>query len=194
VGSDGIRVSQGALYAPDGTRLSLELQGYTNYEPLQRTEEFIVENLKAVGVEARIQNYDFSIIFGSWTDNSPRMIGDYDMLIYDRSLAIEPQGSIENQYLSTQIPSADNQTGGNIWRWVNSEGDTLIQQAGSTFDLAARKDAYCKLGELITTDVAQDYIYLFQDGYGFANNLTGYTVSTWGSMVWDVQNWQLTTP
>jgi peptide/nickel transport system substrate-binding protein len=172
--------------------LSLELQGYTNFEPLQRTEEFIVENLKAVGIEARIQNYDFSIIFGAYEDNSPRMIGDYDMLIYDRSLGIEPQGSIENDYLSTQIPGPDNPTGGNIWRWVNTEGDTFIQQAGSTFDLDVRKAAYCGLGNLIATDLPQLYIYVFQDGYGFANNLTGYVVSTWGSMVWDVQNWQLT--
>ena len=191
LGSDGIRVAQGALYAADGTRLSLELQGYTNFEPLQRTEEFIVENLKAVGIEARIQNYDFSIIFGSYADNSPRMIGDYDMLIYDRSLAIEPQSGVED-YLSTNIPSADNPTGGNIWRWVNPEGDTFIKQAGSTFDLAARKQAYCGLGNLIAKDLPQLYIYVFQDGYGFANNLTGYQVSTWGSMVWDVQNWQLT--
>lgn len=191
VGSDGIRVAQGALYAADDTRLSLELQGYTNFEPLQKTEEFIVENLKAVGVEARIQNYDFSIIFGSYEDNSPRMIGDYDMLIYDRSLAIEPHGGVVNDYPSTQIPSPDNPTGGNIWRWVNTEADALVEQAGSTFDLAERKAAYCKLGELVTSDVAQLYIYIYQDGYGYANNLTGYKVSTWGSMVWDVQNWKL---
>jgi peptide/nickel transport system substrate-binding protein len=194
MGADGIRVAQGALYAPNGTRLSLELQGYTNFEPLQRTEEFIVENLRAVGVEARIQNYDFSIIFGSYEDNSPRMVGDYDMLIYDRSLSIEPHGSVVNDYLSTQIPTADNPTGGNIWRWVNPQGDEYIQQAGSTFDLDARRAAYCALGELVTSDLAQLYIYIFQDGYGFANNLTGYTVSTWGSMVWDVQNWQYKAP
>jgi len=194
LGDDGIRVAQGAQYAADGTRLSLELQGYTNFEPVQRTEEFIVENLAAVGIEARIQNYDFSIIFGAWEDNSPRMIGDYDMLIYDRSLSIEPQGAVANDYLSTQIPTADNPTGGNIWRWVNPQGDAFIEQAGGTFDLAARKAAYCGLGELVTTELAQIYLYVFQDGYGYANNLTGYTVSTWGSMSWDVQNWQYVTP
>ncbi len=194
LGDDGIRVAQGAQYAADGTRLSLELQGYTNFEPVQRTEEFIVENLAAVGIEARIQNYDFSIIFGAWEDNSPRMISDYDMLIYDRSLSIEPQGAVANDYLSTQIPTADNPTGGNIWRWVNPQGDAFIEQAGGTFDLAARKAAYCGLGELVTTELAQIYLYVFQDGYGFANNLTGYTVSTWGSMSWDVQNWQYVTP
>lgn len=191
LGSDGIRVAQGAKYAEDGTRLSLELQGYTNFEPLQRTEEFIVENLKAVGVEARIQNYDFSIIFGAWEDNSPRMIGDYDMLIYDRSLSIEPQGTLEDQYLSTQIPSADNPVGGNIWRWVSPQADEFLKQGGSSFDLAVRKEAYCGLGKLIVDELPQLYIYVFQDGYGFSNSLSGYIVSTWGSMVWDVQNWKL---
>jgi peptide/nickel transport system substrate-binding protein len=191
-GPNGIRVAKGAKYAPDGTKLSLELQGYTSFEPLQRTEEFIVENLKSVGIEARIQNYDFSIIFGSWSDNSPRMIGDYDMLIYDRSLAIEPQGTVENTYLSTKIPSADQPNGANIFRWVNPEGDAAIKEAGGTFDLGARKAGYCKLGSLIQQDLPQLYLYIFQDGYGYANNLTGYTVSTWGSMVWDVQNWKYT--
>jgi peptide/nickel transport system substrate-binding protein len=191
MGSDGIRVAQGALYAKDGTRLSLELQGYTSFEPLQRTEEFIVENLKAVGIEAKIQNYDFSIIFGSYDDNSPRMIGDYDMLIYDRSLSIEPQGSVENDYISTQVPTADNPNGGNIWRWINPAVDEFVKQAGSSFDFAVRKDAYCGLANLVNTELPQVYIYIFQDGYGYANNLTGVVVSTWGSMTWDVQNWQL---
>ena len=190
VGSDGIRVAKGAKYAPDGTRLSLELQGYTNFEPLQRTEEFIVDNLKTVGIEARIQNYDFSIIFGSWSDNSPRMIGDYDMLIYDRSLSIEPQGGLENLYLSSNFPTADNPSGGNVERWQNTQADQDIQAAGSNFDLSARKQSMCDLGNLISTELPQLYMYLFQDGYGFSTDLTGYIVSTWGSMVWDVENWQ----
>ena len=190
VGSDGIRVAKGAKYAPDGTRLSLELQGYTNFEPLQRTEEFIVDNLKTVGIEARIQNYDFSIIFGSWSDNSPRMIGDYDMLIYDRSLSIEPQGGLENLYLSNNFPTADNPSGGNVERWQNTQADQDIQAAGSNFDLSSRKQSMCDLGNLISTELPQLYMYLFQDGYGFSTDLTGYTVSTWGSMVWDVENWQ----
>jgi peptide/nickel transport system substrate-binding protein len=188
-GSDGIREAKGAKYAPDGTRLSLELQGYTNFEPLSNTEQFIVENLKAVGIEAKIQNYDFSIIFGSFADGSPRMIGDYDMLIFDRGYYLEPQGDVQSSYMSTNIPSAENPDGGNYFRWQNSDADAAIQAAGGTFDQGARRDAYCKLGQLIQQDAVQDYLYLFQDGYGFNSKLTGYTVSTWGSMTWDVQNW-----
>jgi peptide/nickel transport system substrate-binding protein len=189
-GSDGIREANGALYAKDGTRLSLELQGYTNFEPLQRTEEFVVENLKAVGIEARIQNYDFSIIFGSYEDQSPRKIGDFDMLIFDRGFTVEPQAYNENAYLSTEIPSPENPGGGNYFRWVNPGVDAALQKAGSDFDIAVRKEAYCELGTLVNTDLPQVYLYVFQDGYGLADNLTGYTVSTWGSMAWGAQNWK----
>ena len=187
---DGIRVAQGAQYAEDGTRLSMELQGYTSFDPLDRTEQFIVENLKAVGIEANIQNYDFSIIFGSFADGSPRMTGDFDMLIYDRGFYLEPQGDVQSSYLSTNIPTDENPDGGNIFRWQNPKADAAIEAAGGTFDQAARRDAYCELGRLIQEDAVQNYIYLFQDGYGFSNKLEGYTVSTWGSMTWDVQNWK----
>lgn len=189
-GSDGIRVAKGAKYAEDGTRLSLELQGYTNFEPLERTEQFVVENLKAIGVEANIQNYDFSIIFGSYADGSPRMSGDYDMLIFDRGYYLEPQGDVESSYSSTNIPGPDNPDGGNYFRWVNPGADEAITAAGSTFDQTARAKAYCDLGKLIQDDAVQDHLYLFQDGYGFSTKLTGYNVSTWGSMTWDVQNWK----
>jgi len=189
-GSDGIRVADGALYAEDGTRLSLELQGYTTFEPLERTEQFIVENLKAVGIEANIQNYDFSIIFGSFADGAPSKLGDFDMLIYDRGFYLEPHGEVVEYYHSASIPSADNPDGDNSFRWANPEADTAIEKAGSTFDQGTRREAYCELGKLIQEDAVQNYLYLFQDGYAFSTKLEGYTVSTWGSMTWDVQNWK----
>jgi peptide/nickel transport system substrate-binding protein len=190
MGDDGIRVAKGAKYAKDGTRLSLELQGYTAFDPLQATEEFIVENLKAVGVEARIQNYDFSIIFGTYEDNSPRMVGDYDMLIFDRGFGIEPQGYNFEAYHSSKIPTAENPTGGNYFRWVNKDVDAALEEAGTTFDLATRKADYCKVGQAIVDDMPQLYLYLFQDNYGVADNLDGYVLSTWGSMSWGAQNWK----
>jgi peptide/nickel transport system substrate-binding protein len=190
-GSDGIRVAKGAKYAKDGTRLSLEMMGYTNYEPLQKTEEFIVENLKAVGIEARIQNVDFSIIFGSFTEGAPSKLGDFDMLIYDRSFTIEPGGQVSNRFSSKNIPSKENPNGGNEPRWVNPEADKLIDEANTSFDLAKRKQDYCKLGQLIVDELPELYFYLLQDGYGFSDKLHGYTVSTWGTMTWDVANWWL---
>ena len=191
MGDDGIRVAKGAMYAKDGTRLSLELQGYTAFDPLQLTEEYIVENLKAVGIEARIQNYDFSIIFGTFEDNSPRAIGDYDMLIFDRGFTTEPQSYNFDAYHSSRIPSATNPTGGNYFRWVNEDVDKALETAGSTFDIETRKAAYCEVGQAVIDDLPQVYLYLFQDNYGIADTLEGYTLNTWGSMSWGVQNWKL---
>jgi len=191
MGDDGIRVAKGAMYAEDGTRLSLELQGYTAFDPLQLTEEFIVENLKAVGVEARIQNYDFSIIFGTFEDNSPRAVGDYDMLIFDRGFTTEPQGYNFDAYHSSRIPTAENSTGGNYFRWVNADVDAALETAGSSFDLQTRKDGYCTVGQAVIDDLPQVYLYLFQDNYGVADNLDGYVLSTWGSMSWGAQNWKI---
>ncbi|MBM3126903.1 MAG: hypothetical protein FJZ87_17845, partial [Chloroflexi bacterium] len=190
MGNDGIRVAKGAMYAEDGTRLSLELQGYTAFDPLQLTEEFIVPNLKAIGIEARIQNYDFSIIFGTYEDNSPRMVGDFDMLIFDRGFTTEPQSYNYDSYHSSNIPTEEHPTGGNIYRWVNPKVDAALERAGSSFDLQTRKDAYCEIGQAVLDDLPQVYIYLFQDNYGVADNLEGYNLSTWGSMSWGAQNWK----
>ena len=149
-----------------------------------------MENLKAVGIEARIQNYDFSINFGSYDDQSPRKIGDYDMLIFDRGFTVEPQGYNANAYSSTTIPSEDLPGGGNYFRWVNPTVDAALERAGSNFDLEVRKAAYGEIAEQVQADLPQIYLYLFQDGYGVADNLEGVTVSTWGSMSWGAQNWQ----
>lgn len=191
-GPDGIRVAQGAPNAEDGTRLSIVLNGYTNFQALVRLEEALVEMFKQVGIEATIQNDDFSIIFGGWSDGSPRKLGNFDVLIYDSSLTLEPHASIANTYHSSAIPSADNPAGGNYMRWVNADADAAVEAAGSTVDVPTRQAAYCDLAELIATELPILTLYLFTEGYGAADRLTGYEVNMWGSLTWDVQNWKVT--
>lgn len=189
-GPDGIRVAQGAEYATDGTRMALQMEGYTNFQPLQRLEEALVEMFKAVGADVAIQNDDFSIIFGSYEEGSPRQVGNYDMLIYDDSLGIEPHAAILSDYHSSGIPSDENPAGGNMYRWVNSAADAAIERAGSTVEVSERQAAYCELAELMQQELPLVSIFLFSEGYGAAANLTGYEVNMWGSLTWDAQNWR----
>jgi peptide/nickel transport system substrate-binding protein len=189
-GSDGIRSAQGAEYAADGTRMALQMEGYTNFQPLQRLEEALVEMFRAVGIEVAIQNDDFSIIFGSYEEGSPRQVGNYDMLIYDDSLGIEPHASILSDYHSSGIPTAENPAGGNMYRWVNPAADAAIERAGSTVDIDERQEAYCELAQLMQQELPLVSIFLFSEGYGAATNLTGYQVNMWGSLTWDAQNWR----
>jgi peptide/nickel transport system substrate-binding protein len=190
-GDDGIRVAKGAQYAEDGTRLTLQLNGYTSFQPLVKLEEALSEMFKAVGIATTIQNDDFSIIFGSYEEGAPRMLGNFDILVYDGSLPIEPHASIRNVYSSTAVPTDDNPAGQNFTRWINPEADRLIEKAGSTVDIATRKAAYCDLAKLIQTELPRLNLYLFTEGYGASNRLSGYKVNMWGSLSWDVQNWKI---
>lgn len=190
-GSDGIRVAQGARYAEDGTRLTLQLNGYTSFQPLIKLEEALVEMFRVVGVEATIQNDDFSIIFGSYEEGSPRKLGNFDILVYDASLAIEPHATIANSFHSSAIPSPENSAGANYQRWVNAKADAAIERAGSTVDVVERKAAYCELANLVATEVPRIHLYRFTEGYGASSRLSGYEVNMWGSLTWDTQNWKL---
>jgi peptide/nickel transport system substrate-binding protein len=186
---DGIRECHDCPYGEEGEPLRLQLMGYTNFPPLDRTEEAIVEEMAAIGIEMYIQNEDFSVIFGGWSDRAPRKTGDYDIMIYDRGFDQDPHTYVATHWLSDQIPSADNPDGANWYRWQNATADEAIERAGSTPDQEVRKAAYCALAEEINKDVVGVYIYLFKDGYGFNKKVHGYTVSTWGSMSWDLANW-----
>ncbi|MCB0045289.1 MAG: peptide ABC transporter substrate-binding protein [Caldilineaceae bacterium] len=191
MGDDGIRVAQGAEYAEDGTRLTVQLEGYTNFQPLVRLEEALVEMFKQVGIEGTIQNDDFSVIFGSYGDGAPRKLGNFDMLIYDTSLTLEPHATVANLYGSDAIPSADNPAGANYARWVNADADAALATAGGTVDIATRQAAYCDLAQLIADELPSLNLFLYTEGYGASNRLSGYEVNMWGSLTWDVQNWQM---
>ncbi len=188
---DGIRVAKGTKYAEDGARLTLQIEGYTKFQPLQKLEQALVEQLKLVGIEVKIQNDDAPVIFGSYADGSPRMTGNFDLLIYDSVLPIDPQATIANSFRSSAIPSLDNPAGGNYARWVNTAADVAIDKAGSTVDINERRAAYCDLAKLIVNDLPELNLYRFTEGYGIANQLHGYRVNMWGSLTWDVQNWRL---
>jgi len=190
MGSDGVRVAQGSEYAADGTRLTVQLNGYTNFQPLVRLEEALVEMWKQIGVETTIQNDDFSIIFGAYEDGAPRQLGNFDILIYDASLRLDPQESIASAYLSTQIPSEENPDGDNISRWINPVVDQAIVDAAATVDLEARRIAYCTIADEITTELPRLNLFLYTEGYGADADLSGYNVNMWGSLTWDVANWQ----
>ncbi|MGB5048079.1 MAG: hypothetical protein WBO46_04020, partial [Caldilineaceae bacterium] len=61
----------------------------------------------------------------------------------------------------------------------------------STVDVPTRQAAYCELAQLIDDELPELHLYLFTEGYGATDKLSGYAVSIWGSLTWDVQNWKL---
>jgi peptide/nickel transport system substrate-binding protein len=190
-GPDGVRVAQGAPNAEDGTTLELLVNGYTGFDPIEKGELAIQEDLAAVGIKMNIENQDFAIIFGTWEDGSPRLLGDYDMLYYDSGFFIEPHDAIRSNYHPTQVPSADNPAGDNVYRWVRQDVGEAIDAAGATVDIEERRASYQKVADALREDIPTFPVQQFNEGSAYSTKLHGFTVSTWEWSTWDCENWWL---
>ncbi len=191
LGDDGVRVAQGALYAEDGTRMELLVNGYTGFDPIDLGELAIQEDLATVGIQMNIENQDFAIIFGTWADGSPRKVGDFDMLYYDAGFFIEPHTEIVAEFHSSGIPSAENPGGQNIYRWAREDVDAWLEAAGATIDQDERRANYQKVADAIREDIPTFPIQQFNEGSAYSTLLHGFAVSTWEWSTWDCENWWL---
>lgn len=191
-GPDGIRVAQGAEYAADGTRLTLEMVGYTDFRLLEQTELVIADLLKDIGVEIEVRNVEQSVLFGGWSDRAARKTGDFDILIYDTGAGINPQLHVSELLGSDRIPTRENEgAGGNYSRFANETVNEMLELAGSSPGLETRRDAYCSIAEILNEELPQIYLYGFADGHAFSTRLQGFDVSTWAGLVWNIEDWQI---
>lgn len=188
---DGIREAHGVETVEDGTKLSLTMNGYTGFDTLDLIELAVQEDLKNIGMDVSIENQEFAVIFGTWEDASPRMLGDYDILIYDAGLFAEPGADIANRYGPDRVPSADNQGGENFHRWVREDVGEWIAAANSSPELDVRRENFCNVATAIREDVITFPILQFAEGSAYSNKMHGYAVSTWEWSTWDVENWWL---
>ncbi|HVX28992.1 MAG TPA: peptide ABC transporter substrate-binding protein, partial [Nitrolancea sp.] len=191
VDNGGTRVAKGAKYAPDGTKLELAMNGYTSFKPIELGELAIQEDLGKLGFKITTQNQDFAIIFGTWADKAPRLLGDFDTLFYDSGFFIEPQDSIRARFHPSQVPSAENPSGANIYRWVREDVGKWIDEAGATPDREKRRAAYQKVAEAMREDIPNLPVAQFGEGSAYATNMHGFAVSTWEYSTWDAMNWWL---
>lgn len=192
LGSDGVRVAQGAANAPDGTRLSLELVGYSDFRLLEQTMLVLQDLYRDLGVEVNVRTVEQSVLFGGWSDRAARKIGDYDILVYDTGTGINPQLHVFDLLHSSRIPREENDgAGGNYARWSNATADALLEAAGTSPDLGERRAAYCEVAELVNEEVPQIFLYQFAGGNAYATRLKGFRTSTWAGLVWNAAEWHL---
>ena len=186
---DGIREAHGVEGVEDGTPLSLMMNGYTGYSDLELMQLAIQEDLKAVGIDTRLENQEFAVIFGSWDDGSPRLLGDFDLLAYDSGFFAEPGKQIRERLHPSQVPSAETPGGTNVTRWVREDVGEWIDVANSSPDLDVRRENYCKVADALRADIPRFPIVQLGEGSAYSNRIHGYTVSTWEYATWDAENW-----
>ncbi|MFN8663380.1 MAG: peptide ABC transporter substrate-binding protein [Thermomicrobiales bacterium] len=145
VDSDGNGVRE-----KDGQPLHLLLSTYTGWNR-EDEQVVLVEQLKAAGIELEIQNFEPTVLYGTWGEGSPARRGEFDILWWDYELGLDPQVKAEDFYASWRIPSEENPGGFNCTRVNDPEIDEWLKTAGSTTDVAVRQEAYCNIAASCTT-------------------------------------------
>lgn len=186
---DGIREAHGVEGVEDGTPLSLMMNGYTGFSTLELIELAIQEDLAAVGIDTRLENQEFAVIFGTWADGSPRLLGDFDILVFDAGWFAEPGKDILLDLHPDQVPSEETPGGGNFTRWVREDVGEWIEAANSSPDIETRRENFCKVADAHREDIPTFPILQFSEGSVYSNRIHGYTVSTWEYATWDAENW-----
>ncbi len=186
---DGIREAHGVEGVENGTPFSLMMNGYTGYAPLELIELAIQEDLMAVGIDTRLENQEFAVIFGTWADGSPRLLGDFDILVFDAGWFAEPGKDIFQDLHPSQVPSEETPGGGNFTRWVREDVGEWLDAANASPDIDVRRENFCAVAEAHREDISTFPILQFSEGSVYANRIHGYTINTWEYATWDAENW-----
>ena len=160
-GGDGIRVM------PDGTKMSFKINVSAGFAVHVSAAQIIVQNLKAIGIDASLQQLDVA----GWLDRLQK--GNFDM-----SMAL-PSGTNFYAAYRTMMSSAasapvgTDALGGNYGRYVSQKGDQLLNQYASTTDQAQQKQVAAQLQQVFADEAPLIPLYLSPLWYEY--NTTRFT-------------------
>ena len=187
-GSDGIR-SKG------GVRAALTITTTTGDAVRERVEQILIDEWKAIGIELSIKNQPSSVLLsGSWTAGDPRKLGNFDLVMYASSPAIDPNQTITLRYTSKNIPTAQNQQGQNYTGFSNPDVDRLVADAAGTLDLEKRKAAYGQALTLLNEGYPIIWLYDRLGLDAFRANVGGTKGNVWENITTSAGDWFLTKP
>jgi peptide/nickel transport system substrate-binding protein len=165
-GSDGIRT------LPDGTKMDYKLSVAGGFAIHVAAAGMIVQQLKAVGINATIDQTDVN----GWTTRLQK--GDYDM-----SMAITGFTGPVNFYTayrtqmsaSATAPVGQIAAGGNYTRYVSQKGDQLLAQFAATTDPAQQKQIAQQIQQVFADEAPDVPLYPSPLWYEYnASHFTGF--------------------
>ncbi len=188
-GPDGIRVAKNAKVAPDGTRLRLKYSTTSGEKLREDTQVLIVENMKAIGMEFFIENAPSAVVLGSWTDASPKRRGNFDIVQYTTTPAIDPQNFLVARFHTKSIASEANKNGLNESRISNPRIDELLDAAAKEPDQSKRKVMYCEVSKIVFDQANMIYLYQRTRINSYRERVVGIGENGWDNLGWDSAGW-----
>ena len=185
-GADGVR-------AKAGVRASLRIVSTTGNRLREQIEQVLVDEWRAIGVEARIQNVPNATLTGSWQSGGLRKRGEFDVLLAQTGITgADPQSYLAQRHRCEAIPRAENNgAGSNYERLCDPRIDALLDEAGRTLDPERRRAVYADV--LATLNERAVAIWLYERGRydAYRARVQGYVANGWDVATWNVAEWSL---
>jgi peptide/nickel transport system substrate-binding protein len=183
-GGDGIRVK-------NGVRASVAISTTEGDATRAHIEDILVDAYRQIGVELTIRNASIKALTAPWSDGGVGARGNFDLLMLTFPTGIDPQPIMTTLYRSSSIPSASTALA-NYMRFNSAEFDRLLDEAGSTPDLAKRKAAYAKALRLLNDAVVSIWLYTHDELDAYRIGVTGWSSFRWDNLTWNTEDWYLT--
>jgi peptide/nickel transport system substrate-binding protein len=149
----------------DGKPFEITIKTYTSRPELKPTAEVIVEQLKEIGIKARVETRDSSAL------KEEVAAGNYDLALW--SYGVAPTGD-PDYFLSSHFDSSGKYAG---WaRYNNPEVDGWIEAARTTFNDKARWDYYKQVQEQILEDSPEIFVFYQNELVGLNTGVKGYVI------------------
>lgn len=187
---DGVRECHGCQYANEGDPLRLKIQTTTGNQLREEAEQLLLEMMSDIGVEFYIENVPSSELFGSWSSGAFRKHGNFDILMYTTSDAIDPQSQMDGYFSADKMPTeANGGNGFNYVRWINMTATDAIKAAGATPVQDERKADYQIACEEIAKDIPHLYLYDRSEVHLSRSDIVGFDINPWDNQTWNAQDW-----
>ena len=157
-------VKEGGTWMLDGAPLEIDIVTYTSRAALAPTAELTQAFLQAIGVKANVRAGEYG------ASNDAIKDGSADMFL--QAWVTTPQGD-PGAVLEALLKSTG---GSNAGGYNNAELDNLLADGRTTFDVAARKEIYDRVQQMIATDAAIIPVFHVSQTNVARQGLTGYAV------------------
>ena len=131
----------------DGQKLSLQISTPAGKPGRERTEQVIQEQLRKVGIEISIKNYNATLFFGTLEEGGILKTGKYDLGMFAWTSPTDPDNY--TIFAADQVPPA----GQNSTFWRNEEATELLREGRRTVDREKRKSIYAKVQAILADEM-----------------------------------------
>jgi peptide/nickel transport system substrate-binding protein len=149
-------------------------------------QELVQQQLDEIGLGVQIKNTSATTFFGQWT-----VEGNFEMAEWAWLATPDPGQTI--LFSNDQIPTDDNPSGQNYYRYDNQEVTDLLKQSDEELDVQARADLLKQAQEIMSDDLPLIPLYQRPEYYAFAENLEGPEVNpSLAGPFWNMGKWRIT--